>query len=200
MSVNNKTYNNVVNTLLHLSEKYHGIQTTSVGDIFDVDLEKNTKFPLLHITPTNVTTGDSTLTYNFQIFVMDMVMEESNWTENRQYAGYPAAITSTRLDKLVKTLSNEQDVYSEMLQVCTDFISLLRHSIQQSLFENQGSSKIGNDINLPLYFTEGQFTIEPFAERFDNLCVGWVFNMGILVQNNFDACNTPSANTRGAGF
>ena len=58
--VNNKTYNNVVNTLLLMAEKHYGIHTTSVGDIHDIDLEKNTKFPLLHINPVNVTTGDST--------------------------------------------------------------------------------------------------------------------------------------------
>ena len=70
--VNNKTYNNVINTLLLMAEKHYGIHTTSVGDIWELDLEKNTKFPLLHINPTSVTTGDSTLTYNFQIFVMSM--------------------------------------------------------------------------------------------------------------------------------
>tara|TARA_R100001460_G_scaffold107905_2_gene157519 strand:- start:2936 stop:3535 length:600 start_codon:yes stop_codon:yes gene_type:complete len=198
--VHNKTYNNVVNTLLHIGEKYQGIQTTSVGDIFDIDLEKNTKFPLLHITPTNVTTGDSTLTYNFQIFVMSMVTEESNWTQNRAPAGTPNPDATSTFNKLYKTLNNEQTVYSEMLQVCTDFISMLRHSIQQSKFTSTPSEHNANDINAPIYFTEGQFTIEPFSERFDNLCVGWVFNMGILVQNNFDACNAPIPLTRGAGY
>ena len=199
MSVNNKTYNNVVNTLLHLSEKYHGIQTTSVGDVFEIDLQKNTKFPLLHINPVNVTTGDSTLTYNFQIFVMSMVTEESNWTENRAPAGTPTPGPATTFTKLYKTLSNEQTVYSEMLQVCTDYIGMLRHSIQQSEF---GSVPFAgsNDINAPVYFTEGQYTIEPFSERFDNLCVGWVFNIGVLVQNTFDVCNAPIASSRGAGY
>ena len=46
--VNNKTYNNVVNTLLRLAEHHRQIHTTSVGDIFDIDLSKETKFPLLH--------------------------------------------------------------------------------------------------------------------------------------------------------
>ncbi len=76
--VNNKTYNNVVNTLLRLGE-YHGqISTTSVGDIYDINLEKMEKFPLMHINPTSVETGDSQLTYNFQVFVMDMVSEKSD--------------------------------------------------------------------------------------------------------------------------
>jgi hypothetical protein len=81
--VNNKTYNNVVNTLLRLGEYHAQISTTSVGDIFDVDLEKNTKFPLMHITPVNVATGDSTLTYNFQILVMSLTGQKSDWTANR---------------------------------------------------------------------------------------------------------------------
>jgi hypothetical protein len=181
--VKNKTYNNVVNTLLRLGEYHEQISTTSVGDIFDIDLEKNTKFPLLHINPTNVSTGDSQLTYNFQVFVMDMVTEKTEWTENNASANFP---------KLVKTLSNEQDVLNEMLQVCTDFIGMLRHSSRQSL---EGV----NDINEPIYFTQDQFTLEPFSERFDNLCCGFVFNIGVLVQNDFQTCDIP-VQTEGAGY
>ena len=94
--------------------------------------------------------------------------------------------------KLVKTLSNEQDVFNETLQIATDFIGMLRHSKQQSL---QGV----NDINAPLYFTQDQFTLEPFQERFDNLLCGYVFQVGILVQNDFQTCNIP-VRGYGAGF
>ena len=37
----------------------------------------------------------------------------------------------------------------------------------------------------------GITTIEPFTERFDNLLTGWVFSMTVVVQNNFDSCDTP---------
>ena len=181
--VKNKTYNNVVNTLLRLGEYHEQIETTSVGDIWQVDLEKNTKFPLMHVNPTTVVTGESQLTYNFQIFIMDMVTEKDNWTLNNASANFP---------KLVKTLSNEQDVFNETLQIVTDFIGLLRHSSRQSL---EGV----NDINEPLYFTQDQFTIEPFQERFDNLCCGYVFNIGILVQNDFQTCDIP-VESKGAGY
>ena len=77
--VNNKTYNNVVNTLLRIGQYHSQISTTSVGDIYDLNLEKMEKFPIMHINPTSVTTGDSQLTYNFQIFVMDLVSEKSDW-------------------------------------------------------------------------------------------------------------------------
>ena len=181
--VKNKTYNNVVNTLLRLGEYHEQISTTSVGDIFSLDLEKNTEYALLHLNPTSVTTGDSQLTYNFQIFIMDSVTERENWTLNNADANFP---------KLYKTLSNEQDVYNETLQIATDFIGMLRHSSRQSL---EGV----NDINFPLYFTQDQFTIEPFQERFDNLLCGWTFNIGVLVENDFQTCDIP-VSTKGAGY
>ena len=181
--VNNKTYNNVINTLLRVGEYHDQIFTTSVGDIWQIDMEKNTKFPLLHITPTSVNTGDSELQYSFQVFVMDLVSEDENWTLNNQNANFP---------KLVKQLSNEQDVYNECLQICTDIIGILRHSERQSLAGV-------NDINSPLYFTDGQFSIEPFQERFDNLCAGWVFTINVLVQNDFQTCIIP-VTQEGAGY
>ena len=180
--VNNKTYNNVVNTLLRLGEYHDQISTTSVGDIYDLNLEKMEKFPLMHINPTSVTTGDSQLTYNFQIFIMDMVSEKSTWQTAQQAA----------LTKLVNTKNNEQEVFNQTLAICTDIISMLRHSSRQSLAGV-------DDINQPIYFTQDQFTIEPFQERFDNLCCGYVFNLGVLVQNDFQTCDIP-VNARGAGY
>ena len=182
--VNNKTYNNVVNTLVRMADNHFQVSTVSVGDIYDLDLEKETKFPLLHLNPTSVTTGDSSLNYNFQIFVMDMVSEKSDWQTEQQ--------SSLVYAKLVNTKNNEQEVFNQTLEICTDFIGMLRHSEEQSL---DGI----DDINMPLYFTEGQFTIEPFTERFDNLCCGWVFQIGILVQNDFQTCTIPAAE-RGAGY
>jgi len=187
--VNNKTYNNVLNTLLRLAEYHEQIESTSVGDIYDINLEKMQKFPLLHINPTSVQTGDSQLTYNFQIFIMDSTTERANWTKNRSEIVSPSV---DEFSKLVKTLSNEQDVFNETLQIVTDFIGMLRHSTRQSL---EGV----NDINFPLYFTQDQFSIEPFQERFDNLLCGWVFNIGVLVQNDFQTCDIPVIN-RGAGY
>ena len=181
--MNNKTYNNVVNTLVRMGQYHHQISTVSVGDIYDIDLEKETKFPLFHLNPTSVTTGDSTLTYNFQIFVMDMVSEKEDWQTEQQ----------SDIAKLVNTKSNEQEVFNQTLEICTDFIGMLRHSMQQSLY---GTA----DINEPLYFTEGQFTIEPFTERFDNLCCGWVFQIGVIVQNDFQTCDVPIATRYGAGY
>ena len=170
----NKTYNNAINTLKQLGIEHEQISTTTTGDIFKIDMN-NTLFPLFHINPVNVTTGQSSLTYNFQLFVMDAVGERENWTEeNFQSADY---------------LSNEQEVASSCLQICTDIIGMFRHSKWQS-------ATIPESLNIdtPVYFTEGEYTLEPFQERFDNLLTGWVFQVGIVVQNDFQTCTIPVAN------
>ena len=169
----NKTYNNAINTLKELGAQHNQITTTTTGDIYDIDLEKNTLFPLLHINPVNVSTGQSQLTYNFQLFVMDAVSQKENWTEaNLQSAN---------------NLSNEQEVLSSCLQICIDIIGMMRHS------KWQGAGEL--DIDDPVYFTNGEFTIEPFTERFDNVLTGWVFSIGIVVQNDFQTCTIPVDNS-----
>ena len=182
MAVNNKTYNNVVMFLARLGEYHDQIATVSVGDIYDINLEKMEKMPLLHINPLNVTTGDSELIYNFQIFICDLVSEKDNWKI------YQAA----QLTKLIDNKNNEQQVFNQTLEIATDFIGMLRHSSRQSLAGV-------NDINLPVYFTQDQFTLEPFQERFDNLLCGYVFQVGIKVMNDFDTCTIPVEN-KGAGY
>ena len=186
--VSNKTYNNVVDTLCRLGEYHHQISTVSVGDIFDINLEKMEKLPLLHINPTSVTTGDSELVYNFQIFICDLVSEKSDW-QTRQ---------ASELTKLIDPKNNEQQVWNQTLEICTDFIGMLRHSSRQSS-HIPSATPGANDINSPLYFTQDQFTIEPFQERFDNLLCGWTFTIGIKVMNNFDTCNIPVTDA-GAGY
>lgn len=182
MAVSNKTYNNVVNTLCRLGQYHDQISTVSVGDIYEINLEKMEKMPLLHINPTSVTTGDSELVYNFQLFICDLVSEKDNWQ----------TFQAKELTKLLDPKNNEQQVWNQTLEICTDFIGMLRHSTRQSLAGV-------NDINYPLYFTEDQFTIEPFQERFDNLLCGWTFTIGIKVMNDFDTCTIPVSNL-GAGY
>ena len=160
MAINNKTYNNVIDTLKNLGTNHLQISTTTVGDIFDIDLEKNTLYPLMHLNPVNVTTRRTELVYNFQVFIMDLVEPDG---------------------------SNEQEVYSDVLQICIDIIGILSNSKWQS--------QLALDINAPVYFAEGDFTCEPFKERFDQSVTGWVFNIGITVQNSFQTCDVPMTDT-----
>jgi len=165
MSIPNKTYKNLVDTLKALGTHHRQIHTTTVGDIFDISLEDETLYPLMHINPISVTTGRVGLTYNFQIFIMDVVYPTGKYTD----------------------LTNEQDVYNDVLQTCVDVISIFRNSKWQS--------QLALDIDAPVYFAEGDFTLEPFTERFDNAVSGWVFQIGINVENDFQSCDIPMDNT-----
>ena len=160
MAINNKTYFNVIETLKNLGTEHQQISTTTTGDIFSIDLEKNTKYPLMHINPVNVTTTRTELIYNFQIFVMDLVEPDN---------------------------SNEQDVYSSVLQTCIDIIAIMSNSKWQS--------QLTLDLDAPVYFAEGNFTLEPFTERFDQAVTGWVFQVGLTVQNDFQSCVIPMDDT-----
>ena len=160
MAINNKTYFNVIETLKNLGTEHQQISTTTTGDIFDIDLEKNTKYPLMHINPVNVTTTRTELIYNFQIFVMDLVEPDN---------------------------ANEQDVYSDVLQTCIDIIAIMSNSKWQS--------QLTLDLDAPVYFAEGNFTLEPFTERFDQAVTGWVFQVGATVQNDFQSCVIPMDDT-----
>ena len=136
----------------------------------------------MHVNPVSVTTGESELIYNFQIFICDLVSEKSDW-QTKQHS---------ELTKLVDTKTNEQEVFNQTLEIATDFIGMLRHSSRQSLAGV-------NNINEPLYFTQEQFSLEPFQERFDNLLCGYVFQIGIKVMNDFDTCVIPVTDL-GAGY
>ncbi len=177
--INNKTYNNVINTLKNIGDTHDQLTTVSTGDIYDIDLSKNTLFPLMHINPINVDAGRSSLTYNFQIFIMDLVSQDANWTQtNFQSAAF---------------LNNEQEVLSTNLQICVDIVAMLTNSVAQS-------EQNVNDINYPVYFDEATASsFEPFTERFDNLLTGWVFTVSIEVLNDFQSCNIPVTPDLGKG-
>ena len=179
--IQNKTYNNVIDTLKELGVQHDQIETTTPGDIYDIDLNA-TLFPLFHINPVNVSAGQSELVYNFQLFVMDAVGERENWTE--------ANIQSA------ERLSNEQEVLSSCLQICVDIIGMFRHSKWQTAATLSPSPipALVTNIDEPVYFTEGEYTLEPFQERFDSLLTGWVFTIGIVVENDFQTCTIPVAN------
>ena len=96
-----KTYNNVIDTIKCVGNAHLQIQKVTSGDIFDIDLDKNTKFPLMHINPTTTEVGKNELTMNFQIFICDLVEPDE---------------------------SNEQEVLSDTQQIAVDIISIFQHS------------------------------------------------------------------------
>jgi hypothetical protein len=73
-------YYYLVNRLKTYLEATGFINSVSIGDIYDIDLNKQTIFPLTHIIVNNATPDEQTLSFNLSILFMDIVDESKSET------------------------------------------------------------------------------------------------------------------------
>lgn len=85
------------------------VNTVSFGDITELDLRKQTIFPLAHIMLNSVTNRDNVLVYNISVFVMDLVDSSKSETDD-WFIGN----------------DNEQDVLNTCLTVINKLTTKLR--------------------------------------------------------------------------
>ena len=71
-------YYYIVNTLKDYLKNTGVINTVTIGDIFKVDLNKQTIFPLSHIIVNSAQLGENTSSLNVSILFMDLVDENKN--------------------------------------------------------------------------------------------------------------------------
>ena len=131
------------------------VNTVTTGDIFDIDLAKQSIFPLSHIIINNVTTQEQVLTFNISILAMDIVDESKEATTD-----------------LFRGNNNEQDILNTQLAVLNKLVMVLRKG---TLYNDQ-------------YQLDGDATLEPFYERFDNRLAGWSATFDVFVKNDIDIC------------
>jgi hypothetical protein len=106
------------------------VNTVTMGDIFNVDLNKQTIFPLSHIIVNSASYQGNIFVYNISILSMDIVDESKD------------LITDIFLGN-----DNEQDVLNTQMMVANRFLEVLRRG---ALYENY--NLIGN-ANIE-FFTE----------------------------------------------
>ena len=98
------------------------VNTVTFGSIDDVDLNKQTIFPLSHITVNNTTVGTKTLTFNISILSMDIV-----------------DISKDEVTDIFVGNDNEQDVLNTQLALQTRVINILqRGDLYTDLYQVQG--------------------------------------------------------------
>ncbi len=131
------------------------VNTVTTGDIYDIDLAKQSIFPLSHIIINNVTTQEQVLTFNISILAMDIVDESKEATTD-----------------IFRGNNNEQDILNTQLAVLNKLVMVLRKG---TLYSDQ-------------YQLEGDATLEPFYERFDNRLAGWSATFNVFVKNDIDIC------------
>ena len=129
--------------------------TVTQGDIFQVDLNKQTIFPLVHLMVNSSTLQANTMKFNVSIIAMDIV-----------------DISKSEVTDLFQENNNELDVLNTQHAV-------LNRCFKQLLHGNLWDGK---------YVIDGEPTLEPFTERFENFLAGWTMTLDILVPNEMTIC------------
>jgi hypothetical protein len=99
------------------------INTVTIGDIFEVDLTKQTIYPLSHIIVNNAALSENTITLNISILFMDIV-----------------DISKQAITDLWDGNDNEQDVLNTQLGLANRLVSdMLRGTLFSELVQVVGS-------------------------------------------------------------
>jgi hypothetical protein len=101
------------------------VNTVTMGDIFKVDLNKQTIFPLSHIIVNNVSYQGAILVYNVSILSMDIVDESKD-----------------KVTDIFVGNDNEQDVLNTQMMVANRFIEVLRRGVLRNDYELIGNPSI----------------------------------------------------------
>ena len=98
------------------------VNTVSFGSLDDVDLNKQTIFPLSHIIVNNCNVASNTMTFNISILAMDIVDESKD-----------------EVTDIFVGNDNEQDVLNTQLEVLNRVLAILqRGDLYTDLFQVEG--------------------------------------------------------------
>lgn len=134
------------------------VNTVTYGDIFEVDLNKQTIFPLSHIMVSSATMQSNVWNFSVSVLCMDIVDESKEFPE-----GIPADFRGT---------SNEQDVLNTQMAVANRLLELL----------------LRGDLYVEKYQLEGNPQLEFFVDRFENKLAGVTATFNVLVPNDMTIC------------
>tara|TARA_R100001244_G_scaffold121881_1_gene91543 strand:+ start:775 stop:1245 length:471 start_codon:yes stop_codon:yes gene_type:complete len=129
--------------------------TVSIGDISDVNLNKQDIFPLAHIIVNSVSVEEQVLRFSITVLACDIVDQTKDKTTDR--------FTDN---------TNEQDILNTQLAVLNRLIQRLRMG----------------QLHQDKYQLEGNPSLEPFMDRFENQLAGWSASMDILIYNDIYIC------------
>lgn len=121
------------------------VNTVTTGDIYDVDLAKQSIFPLCHIIINNVTTQEQVLTFNISVLAMDIVDESKDETVD-----------------IFRGNNNEQDVLNTQLAVLNKLVMVLRKG---SLHSDQ--YQLDGDANLEPFYDRFENRLAGFTATFN---------------------------------
>ena len=140
-----KGFYNLTETLKTALAAEPFVNTVTFGSLDDIDLNKQTIFPLSHIIVNNTTIGTKTIVFNVSILSMDIVDVSKEQTA----------------DVFVDN-NNEQDVLNTQLALQTRIINLLqRGDLYTDLYQIEG------DVNCEPFVDRFENKLAGWAATFD---------------------------------
>lgn len=149
-----KEYYNLIDNIYNYLIGNNNINTVTTGDLLEVDLSKQTIFPLAHIIVNDVTFSDHFITFSINVIAMDIVDEDKDDKQDK--------------DKPHLGLDNSHDILNTMLSVVNGLQSSLRRG---------GMNENNYEIN-------DSPTATQFEDRFENLLTGWSLLLNVEIPNN----------------
>ena len=125
-------------------------------------MDKQTIYPLSHLSVTNATLNGHTWTFDFNLLCMDIVDEPKNYDMETETEHF-------------RTNTNEQDIWNTQLAVANRLFELLRRG----------------DLYSELYQLSGSPSMQPFTDRFENKLAGWACTFSVEIPNDMTICAVP---------
>jgi hypothetical protein len=148
-----RQFYNITKTIKDTLEANSQVNVVTFGDIFDVDLNKQTIFPLSHIMVNQATIEGQVVRVSLSVMCMDVIDELKEDLRDQTEPFY--------------NNNNEQDILNTQLQVINDLVMKLRKG----------------QLYTDLYQLDGNPVCTPFNERFENLLTGWTATFDVLLPN-----------------
>jgi uncharacterized protein YuzB (UPF0349 family) len=135
------------------------VNTVTYGDLFQVDLAKQTIFPLSHFQVVTATMQENVWNFQISLLVMDIVDKPKEYRESDDKA-------------IFRGNNNEQDVWNTQLAVANRLLELLYRG----------------DLYVDKFQLDGNPICEPFTDRFENELAGWEVSFNVLIPNDMTIC------------
>lgn len=148
----------ILNKIKSILDANDQINTVTYGDIFEVDLNKQSIFPLAHIMLGSATISNSVIEHTVTVLVMDIVdvSTKDPRDEAEPFFG----------------INNEQDVLNTQLYVVNDLVQ----NLKKGTAHTDGFHLVGDP------------SCEPFTDRFENTLAGWGVDLSIQTRNKISIC------------
>lgn len=148
------SFYDTINAIKTYLQGNNSVNTVHFGDILNVDLAKQSIFPLANISVSDVTFGEHTMAFTINIMALDVVYDSS---EN----------VTDESDPFLGT-NNLQDVLNTQLMVLNGLQSSLRRG---KLMQDK-------------FIVDTDVSAEVLEEQFDNLLSGWGIDITVEVPNS----------------